>query len=171
MKPTPDLEAKRLEVHEQQKPVVKWMREVMEAKKLLPTNWALEAGLARATVNRALKETNEFVTSTRTLFKLAKAAGVPPPIDLGTGTPGIPPSSILGAMALEMLRYLVPEQEWDQGLELPLGRALRQALLEMAEEVEQHGDKIAYARLAGRMAARTQMRGDDKRSDPENDTQ
>jgi hypothetical protein len=169
METVSDPEARRLEVHEQQKPVVAWMKEVMEAKRLKPTPWALSAGLARATVNRALKDTHDFVTSTRTLFKLAKAAGVPPPIDLGTGSPDIPPTTSLGPMMVELLRVMVPDREWSDDLQIPLGRALRQALLEMAEDGEELADQIAHARLAGRMAARSQLREDGESEAHEND--
>jgi SOS-response transcriptional repressor LexA len=56
-----------------------WMREVMLEKGLTPTTWAQAAGVARTTIARPIKEGYPFVTSSRTLAKLARAAGVEPP--------------------------------------------------------------------------------------------
>lgn len=56
-----------------------WMNEVMLEKGLTPTSWAKAAGLARTTIARPIKEGYAFVTSSRTLSKLARAAGVAPP--------------------------------------------------------------------------------------------
>jgi SOS-response transcriptional repressor LexA len=56
-----------------------WMQEVMLEKGLTPTSWAQLAGVARTTIARAIKEGYPFVTSSRTLAKLAKAAEVDTP--------------------------------------------------------------------------------------------
>lgn len=56
-----------------------WMLRVMEERALTPTSWATAAGVARTTIARPIKEGYEFVTSSRTLSKLAKAAGVEAP--------------------------------------------------------------------------------------------
>jgi SOS-response transcriptional repressor LexA len=56
-----------------------WMLQVMEEKGLNPATWAKAAGVARTTIARPIKEGYEFVTSSRTLAKLAKGAGVDAP--------------------------------------------------------------------------------------------
>lgn len=56
-----------------------WMLQVMEEKGLTPASWARQAGVARTTVARPIKEGYAFVTSSRTLAKLAKAVGVSAP--------------------------------------------------------------------------------------------
>lgn len=56
-----------------------WMLQTMERAGLNPTTWSKAAGVARTTVARAIKEGYPFVTSSRTLAKLAKAAGVQAP--------------------------------------------------------------------------------------------
>lgn len=56
-----------------------WMLRVMRDKKLTPAAWAHGAGIAKSTINRAIKEDYQFVTSTKTLARLANAAGVTPP--------------------------------------------------------------------------------------------
>lgn len=56
-----------------------WMNEVMDQTGLTPTTWSQKAEVARTTIARAVKESYPFVTSSRTLSKLASAAGVEPP--------------------------------------------------------------------------------------------
>jgi hypothetical protein len=56
-----------------------WMRRVMQKCDITPTEWAKKAGVARTTVARPLKEGYEFVTSSRTLSKLAAAVDSDPP--------------------------------------------------------------------------------------------
>lgn len=56
-----------------------WMLQVMAEKSLTPTSWSAAAGVARTTIARPIKEGYQFVTSSRTLAKLAKAAGVDAP--------------------------------------------------------------------------------------------
>lgn len=56
-----------------------WMNRVMKKYDLTPTTWALKAGVARTTIARPLKEGYEFVTSSRTLAKLAAAVDDDPP--------------------------------------------------------------------------------------------
>lgn len=56
-----------------------WMRRVMAEKELTPAAWARRAGVAPSTIQRAIKEDYAFITSSRTLAKLAGAAGVTPP--------------------------------------------------------------------------------------------
>lgn len=64
-----------------------WLLQTMETKGWSARHWANAADVTPSTVQRALKEDYKFVTSSRTLAKLAKAAGVPPP-DL-SGTRGL----------------------------------------------------------------------------------
>lgn len=56
-----------------------WMLAVMDETGLTPTTWATAAKVARTTIARPIKEGYAFVTSSRTLSKLAKAAGVEAP--------------------------------------------------------------------------------------------
>lgn len=56
-----------------------WMLQVMADKGLTPTSWAKSAEVARTTIARPIKEGYPFVTSSRTLAKLARAAGVEAP--------------------------------------------------------------------------------------------
>lgn len=56
-----------------------WMLQVMVDRGLTPTTWAKSAGLARTTIARPLKDGWQYVLSSRTLAKLARAAGVEAP--------------------------------------------------------------------------------------------
>jgi hypothetical protein len=56
-----------------------WMKQVMAAHSLSPAAWARMAGIAPSTIQRAIKEDYQFVTSSRTLGKLATAVGESPP--------------------------------------------------------------------------------------------
>lgn len=56
-----------------------WMLQVMAETGLNPTTWAASAKVARTTIARPIKPGYQFVTSSRTLAKLAKAAGVDAP--------------------------------------------------------------------------------------------
>lgn len=56
-----------------------WMNEVLRENEWSAAHWAGLAGVAASTVQRALKPTYEFVTSSRTLAKLAAAADTSPP--------------------------------------------------------------------------------------------
>lgn len=57
-----------------------WMNGVLTAKGWSAAQWAGAAGVAPSTIQRALKPSYAFVTSSRTLEKLASVAGVPPPV-------------------------------------------------------------------------------------------
>lgn len=57
----------------------KWMKETLASTGMGPGEWADKAGIAKSTVFRAMKDDYQFVTSSRTLAKLASAAGVSPP--------------------------------------------------------------------------------------------
>lgn len=56
-----------------------WMKSVLAEKGWSPARWANEAGVAPSTVQRAIKDDYAFVTSSRTLEKLARAANIPAP--------------------------------------------------------------------------------------------
>jgi hypothetical protein len=56
-----------------------WMKRVMKEKDLSPAAWARISGVAASTVQKAIKEDYQFVTSTRTLTRLASAVGATPP--------------------------------------------------------------------------------------------
>lgn len=56
--------------------VREWMRQTMAETGLTIRDWAARSGVAPSTISRALKEDYEFVTSGRTLQKLAQGAGV-----------------------------------------------------------------------------------------------
>ncbi|WP_292052076.1 MULTISPECIES: LexA family protein [unclassified Brevundimonas] len=53
-----------------------WMRDTMTATGLTIREWASRSGVAPSTISRALNADYEFVTSGRTLEKLARGAGV-----------------------------------------------------------------------------------------------
>lgn len=63
-----------------------WLNQVMQETGLSVTAWAERAGVARTTIARPLKDDYAFVTSSRTLAKLAKAAGREPPSIQGPST-------------------------------------------------------------------------------------
>ncbi len=56
-----------------------WLQATMEAQGLTGRRWAKAAGISQATIFRALKPDYPFITSNRTLTKLAKAASVDRP--------------------------------------------------------------------------------------------
>lgn len=56
-----------------------WLLATLETTGLSVKAWARESGVAASTIHRALKEDYQFVTSSRTLNKLATAAGVAAP--------------------------------------------------------------------------------------------
>lgn len=56
-----------------------WMLLVLKERDWTPAYWAKLSGLAPSTVQKAIKPSYEFVTSSRTLEKLASTAGTSPP--------------------------------------------------------------------------------------------
>lgn len=56
-----------------------WMRQVMREKALTSAAWARMAKINRSTINRAINPDYQYITSTVTLSKLARAANVAPP--------------------------------------------------------------------------------------------
>lgn len=166
MSSRPDADEKRAIVREQQKPIAEWLTTVMNQKGWTATEWAREAGVGRDTVLRGVREDYAHVTSTSTLLKLAKAAGVPAPLHLGAGAPGIPPSHVFADILGELLRRLVPEREWPEAALLALGKALRHTLLEIVEE-DGGPEMPEHARMAARMAARRLLDEDNTQHEPQ----
>lgn len=56
-----------------------WLLETLRREGLTVERWAQLSGVARSTIFRAMQPSYEFVTSSRTLAKLAEAVGVEPP--------------------------------------------------------------------------------------------
>lgn len=56
-----------------------WLNHVLQTQHVSVEQWAQRAGVAKSTIFRALKPDYEFVTSSRTLSKLADAVGIDPP--------------------------------------------------------------------------------------------
>lgn len=84
-----------------------WMNETLARTGLTVRAWAAAAGVAPSTIHRALKADYEFVTSSRTLARLASAADVPPP-DTGSVEP-----VTVGARFLP-IRYEVGAGLWQE---------------------------------------------------------
>lgn len=84
-----------------------WMQETLARTGLSVKEWAGRAGVAPSTIFRAMKEDYQFVTSSRTIGKLATAAGVPPP-----HTGSVEPQ-IVGARFLP-IRYEVGAGLWQE---------------------------------------------------------
>lgn len=59
-----------------------WLVATLQREGISVEEWAKRAGVAKSTIFRALKEDYEFVTSSRTLAKLADAIGAEPPANL-----------------------------------------------------------------------------------------
>ena len=77
----------------------------MEERGLSVSEWATKAGVARTTIARPIKDDYQFVTSARTLAKLAAAAGVNPP-DFASGGVTLAQQSGAGEVRLP-IRYEV----------------------------------------------------------------
>lgn len=56
-----------------------WLRATLEREGLTVEQWAAKAGVHKATIHRAMKDDYEFVTSSRTLNRLAQAVGAEAP--------------------------------------------------------------------------------------------
>ena len=84
-----------------------WMQETLAATGLSVKAWAAEARVAPSTIHRALKDDYEFVTSFKTISKLASAAGVAPP-DSSSTEP-----QLVGAEFLP-IRYEVGAGQWQE---------------------------------------------------------
>lgn len=64
-----------------------WLLDTLAQTNLTVKDWATRAGVAPSTIHRAMKPGYEFVTSSRTLSKLASAAGVAAPDAVLQGEP------------------------------------------------------------------------------------
>lgn len=84
-----------------------WMKETMAVTGLSIKAWATASGVAASTIHRALKDDYQFVTSNRTMSKLASAAGVAPPDGSTTGP------QLVGAEFLP-IRYDVGAGLWQE---------------------------------------------------------
>lgn len=84
-----------------------WMEQTLGQTGWSVKRWATESGVAASTIFRAMKPDYEFVTSSRTLSKLATAAGVPMP-DTGSIQP-----AMVGARFLP-IRYDVGAGLWQE---------------------------------------------------------
>lgn len=106
-----------------------WMKGVLAEKSWTARKWAQEADLSPSTVQRPLKEDYANVTSTRTLLKLARAAGVSPP-DIGVISASAPESMELP------IAYEVAAGAWlasDEVRDEPYGYAEAQRVAPFAD--------------------------------------
>jgi len=89
-----------------------WMLRVMEQTGLSVSAWAEKAGVARTTIARPIKDGYQFITSGRTLVKLAQAAGVSPP-DFAGGEVIVMPTAERGVGEVRLpIRYEVAAGEY-----------------------------------------------------------
>lgn len=84
-----------------------WLLETMAATGLSVKAWAQSSGVAASTIHRALKEDYQFLTSNRTLSRLASAAGVAAPDTTSTD------AQLVGADFLPV-RYDVGAGTWQE---------------------------------------------------------
>ena len=81
-----------------------WLLSVMELTGLTATAWSNKAGIAGSTIRRAVRPDYPFVTSSRTLSKLASAAGVAPPAIGAEPSPMEAPGSVVHLIPRAHLR-------------------------------------------------------------------
>lgn len=147
-----DVRAKEKKEHRDE--IAAWLKSVLDSNAdLKATNWSIDAGLGRSTVSRAMNPKYDNILSIVALYKLAKKAGVPTPVHLGIGAPGVPPPVALAAIFRGILSRLTPERTWSDDVLMALGEALQLSLVE-AQETPEIADDLAAAELVGRMAAR-----------------
>lgn len=84
-----------------------WLIQTLAETGLTVKGWAKESGVAASTIHRALKEDYQFLTSNRTLSKLASAAGVAAPETTS------PEAQVVGAEFLP-IRYDVGAGNWQE---------------------------------------------------------
>lgn len=84
-----------------------WLKSTLAETGITVKDWARKSGVAPSTIHRALKDDYQFLTSNRTLSKLATAAGVAPP-----DSPSIE-VQMVGAEALP-IRYEVGAGNWQE---------------------------------------------------------
>jgi len=134
--------------------IAAWLRGVMESKPgLKPTNWSIASGVGRNTVGRALNPKYTNILSVSSLYKLAKEAGVPAPVHLGSSVPGVPPAEALAAIFRGILSRLTPDRDWSDDVYMALGEALQISLVELQENPE-IADNLGEAETVGRVSTR-----------------
>lgn len=84
-----------------------WLQETLTDTGLTVKQWAKRAGVAESTIHRALKEDYQYVTSSRTLSRLASAIGVAAP-ETNSSEP-----QMVGAEFLP-IRYEVGAGNWQE---------------------------------------------------------
>jgi hypothetical protein len=96
-----------------------WLQQTMADKELSVYGWADRAGVSKSTIFRALKDDVDNLLSTRTLARLALAAGVRPPDivpDDTDPTPGAPKRNRIRPVELDTedmpIRYEVAAGAW-----------------------------------------------------------
>ncbi len=67
---------------QEQQVITEWMRWVMYRRHWSAAQWGKEAGISGSTITRAMQESYHGVTSLPVLDQLARAAGVPSPLDV-----------------------------------------------------------------------------------------
>lgn len=67
-----------MQASREQQAIRDWLTQILSARQWTPNRLAHEAGIAASTIHRAMTD-DRFTTSTRTLSKIAKAAGAPMP--------------------------------------------------------------------------------------------
>src|SRR3546814_6858901 len=126
----------------------------MDAKKLTKTGWSVSAGMGRSTVARALDMDAPHIPTTLTLIKLAKTAGVRPPLDLGASPEGVPKSETLYRVLVAAMLSIQPGIDWSGPALKNVAKSLRYLLLEMADhpEIENNLESLETAiRMALRL--------------------
>ncbi|ANI79038.1 hypothetical protein [Sphingobium sp. EP60837] len=147
-------EVRAKEKKEHRDEIAAWLKGVLDNNTdLKATAWSVAAGLSRSTVSRALNPKYDNILSIVALYKLAKKAGVPTPVHLGIGAPGVPPPIALAAIFRGILSRLTPERTWSEDVLMALGEALQLSLVE-AQETPEIAEDLQAAELVGRMAAR-----------------
>src|SRR3546814_17638463 len=125
----------------------------MDAKKLTKRGWSVSAGMGLSTVARALDMDAPHIPTTLTLTKLAKTAGVRPPLDLGASPEGVPKSETLYRVLAAAMLSIQPGIDWF-GPELKnVAKSLSYLLMEMADHPEIE-DNLESLETAIRMALR-----------------
>lgn len=132
-----------------QRPIADWMNATMASHRLSARAWAEKAGLGKDTVSRATREDYEYVTSTRTIAKLAEAVGETPP----GAAAAIPSAATFAAILAALLPAAGLDALPTDDVLLALGEALRDTLLELADGATGRDDP-AYALGVARGSAR-----------------
>lgn len=147
------IDMRKEEKRRRKQAIARWLQDVMDAKGLSKTGWAVAAGMGRSTVARALDIENEHIPTTMTLIKLANTARVRPPLDLGMSPAGVPKSETLYRILCTGLINVYPNQDWSGVGLRNIAKSLRYILLEMAEHPEME-DSLESLETAIRMALR-----------------